>query len=63
MTAEQKSKLAQGLFYGVFFILLGDFITWAVPEVRSVKQGGKAAMILGGVMVLWGLAQLLPRRK
>lgn len=63
MTAEQKSKLAQGLFFGLLFLYLGDFMANIAGEYRSVKLSGKISMIMGGVIILWGILQCFAKRK
>lgn len=57
MTAEQKSKLAQGLFFGLLFLYLGDYMKGIAGEYGSVKMSGKISMVMGGVIVLWGILQ------
>lgn len=63
MTAERKSKLAQGLFFGLLFVYLGYFMKGCAPEHRSVKTSGKIAMVLGVVIVGWGVRQSLVKPK
>lgn len=63
MTAEQKSKLAQGLFFGLLFIYLGDFMRGCAPDYASVKYGGKIGVYMGGVIIMWGLWQCRTRPK
>ena len=63
MTAEQKSKLAQGLFFGLLFIYLGNFIQDCSGDYDSVKKGGKAGVIMGSVILAWGLWQCFVKPK
>ena len=63
MTAEQKSKLAQGLFFGLLFVCLGDYMRDIAAEYGSVKISGKISMVMGGVIVLWGIWQCRARPK
>jgi len=63
MTAEQKSKLAQGLFFGLLFVCLGYFMKGCSQEYRSVKNSGKIALVLGVVIVGWGVRQCLSKPK
>ncbi len=63
MTAVQKSKLAQGLFFGLLFAYLGYFMKGCAPEYKSVKRSGKFAMVMGAVIVGWGVRQALSKPK
>ena len=63
MIVEWKSKLAQGLFFGLLFVYLGYVMKGCAPEHRSVKNGGKAAMVMGVVIIGWGIRQALARPK
>lgn len=63
MTAGQRSRFAQGLVFGLFFLYLGYFMKGCAGNYDAVKNGGKAGMILGGLMVAWGVWQLLSRPK
>lgn len=63
MTAEQKSKLAQGLFFGLLFVYLGYFLKGCAPEYTTVKGSGKIAMVMGVLMVGWGLRQAFAKPK
>ena len=63
MTVEQKSKLAQGLFFGLLFVYLGYFMKGCAPEYASVKGGGKVAMVMGAVIIGWGVRQALSKPK
>jgi hypothetical protein len=63
MTAEQKSKLAQGLFFGLLFLYIGSFMTGVAREYGSVKMSGRISMVMGGVIVLWGISQCFPKPK
>lgn len=63
MTAEQKSNLAQGLFFGLLFLYLGYFMKGCAGDYKSVKLGGKAGMIMGGVILLWGIRRCFSRPK
>lgn len=63
MTAEQKSKLAQGLFFGLLFLFLGDFMKGCAPKYESVKDSGKFAMSMGYVIIAWGLLQCFAKSK
>ena len=55
--------LGQGLFFGLFFLYLGYFMKGCSGGYKSVKVGGKAGMIMGGVMVLWGIRQCFSKPK
>ncbi|MCE9518376.1 MAG: hypothetical protein K8R87_02225 [Verrucomicrobia bacterium] len=55
ITPEQKSKIAQGLFFGLLFLFLGNFIKGCAGEYKTVKYGGEFGMIMGGVIIAWGL--------
>jgi hypothetical protein len=63
MIAEQKSRLAQGLFFGLLFFFLGGFMRDAGQRHRSVKRAGKAAEVMGVVIVAWGVRQAFVRPK
>jgi hypothetical protein len=63
MTAEQKSRLAQGLFFGLLFVYLGYFMKGCAGEYESVKSSGKIGMVMGAVIVGWGIRQALARPK
>ena len=61
MSTEWKSRLAQGLFFGLLFLYIGYSMKGCAGAYKSVKMGGKAGMIMGGVIVLWGIGQCLMR--
>ena len=63
MTASQKSRLGQGLFFGVFFILLGSLMKYWTENGTAPYNGGRAATVLGVVIVVWGAAALFKPRK
>jgi hypothetical protein len=63
MTSEQKSKLAQGLVFGLLFLYLGYFMKGCAGEYDSVKYGGKFGMIMGGVIIVWGVWQCWAKPK
>ncbi len=54
MTAAQKNRLGQGLFFGVFFIILGSLIRYWTEKGTAPYDGGRAAFVMGIVIVLWG---------
>jgi hypothetical protein len=54
MTASQKSRLGQGLFFGVFFIVLGSLMKFWTERGTAPYNGGRAALALGIFLVLWG---------
>jgi hypothetical protein len=56
MTASQKSQLGQGLFFGVFFIILGSLIRYWTEKGTAPYNGGRAAFIMGIVIVFWGVS-------
>ena len=57
MTAGQKSKLAQGLVFGLFFLYIGYFMKGCAGAYVAVKNGGRFGMIMGGVIIAWGVWQ------
>lgn len=63
MTSEKKIKVAQGLFFGLFFLWLGDFMKGCAGEYYSVKKSGEFVVIMGGVIIVWGLWQCLSKPK
>lgn len=54
MTVSQKSRLGQGLFFGAFFIILGSLIRYWTEKGSAPYNGGRAAFVMGFVIVLWG---------
>lgn len=62
MTASQKSRLGQGLFFGAFFIILGSLIRYWAERGTAPYDGGRVAFFMGIVIVLWGAWALVPRR-
>jgi hypothetical protein len=63
MTAEQKSKLAQGLFFGALFLCLGYFLKHVAADYQPVKKSGKFVIFMGGIIVAWGIWQSLAKPK
>lgn len=63
MTSEQKSKLAQGLFFGLLFLFLGDFIKGCANDYEAVRLSGKFTKFMGGVIIAWGLWQCFAKPK
>lgn len=54
MTAGQKSRLGQGLTFGVFFILLGSLMRYLSEGRTSTFYGGTVAIVLGSFIMIWG---------
>ena len=64
MTAEQKSKLAQGLFFGLLFLFLGYFMKGCEGrQYAPVRASGKITVLMSGVIILWGIWQCRARPK
>lgn len=63
MTAGQKSKLAQGLVFGLLFLYLGYFIKGCAGSEDSIKITGKFVMVMGGLIVIWGAWQGFGKRQ
>ncbi len=63
MTASQKSRLGQGLFFGVFFVVLGCLIKFWTDRGTLQYDGGQVSMVLGIVIVLWGAFPLFSKSK
>lgn len=65
MTSEQKSRLAQGIVFGLFFLWLGDFMKECRSSHDAVKLAGKFVRVMGVLMMVWGAGQcfLKPRTK
>jgi hypothetical protein len=56
MTAAQKNRLGQSLFFGLFFIVLGSLIRYWTEKGTAPYDGGRAAFFMGIVIVLWGVS-------
>lgn len=66
MTSDQRKKLAQGLTFGLFFFLVGNFMKFTVQKHSVSYHGGDVAIFMGFVIFAWGwlqlaMAQALPR--
>lgn len=63
MTAEQKTGLAQGLAFGLFFQVLGNFIKDVTFKPQAPYYGGAVAEIMGYVIFAWGCTHLVAAKK
>jgi hypothetical protein len=63
MTASQKSRLGQGLFFGVFFVVLGCLIKFWTDRGTAQFYGGQISLVLGIAIVLWGAFPLFVKSK
>lgn len=55
MTTEQRNRLSQGLFFGLLFGCFGYLMKGCAGKFDAVKNGGKFGMIMGALMVAWGI--------
>jgi hypothetical protein len=63
MTPEQKTGLAQGLAFGLFFQFLGDFIKEVSRKPDAPYYGGAVAEIMGYVIFAWGCTHLVTAKR
>jgi hypothetical protein len=63
MTPEQKTGLAQGLTFGLFFQFLGDFIKEVSRKPDLPYYGGAVAEIMGYVIFAWGCTHLVAGKR
>lgn len=63
MTASQKSRLGQGLFFGLFFVVLGCLMKFWNLRDDAPYYGGQISLILGIVIVLWGAFPLFSKAR
>ncbi len=63
MTAEQKTGLAQGIAFGMFFQLLGNFIKDVTAKPQAPYYGGAIAEIMGYVIFAWGCTHLVAAKR
>jgi len=54
MDRPLRVKIAQCLAYGIFFQFAGWLMKEYDPDLRAVKYGGKAAFVMGSVLVVYG---------
>lgn len=63
MTSEQKTGLAQGLIFGYFFQLLGDFMKEVSSKPEAPYYGGAICEIMGYVIFAWGCTHLVAAKR
>ena len=63
MNKEQKSRLLQGIVFGLFFQILGYKMRGWTLGAYSVRIGGTIAMIMGFVVFAWGCWHLVEAKK
>lgn len=63
MTSEQKTRLAQGLIFGYFFQLLGDFMKEVSSKPAAPYYGGAICEIMGYVIFAWGCTHLVAAKR
>ena len=63
MTPEQKTGLSQGLAFGLFFQILGDFIKEVTRKPDLPYYGGQIAEIMGYVIFAWGCTHLVAAKR
>ena len=65
MTPEQKTGFLQGLAFGLFFQVLGDFIKEVSrkPDLQLPYYGGQVAEIMGYVIFAWGCTHLVAAKR
>jgi hypothetical protein len=64
MTASEKSRLGQGLFFGAFFLVLGWLMKFWTEGGTAPNTGGRVSMAAGIILVLWGaMVFYKPRKK
>ena len=63
MTPEQKTGFAQGLAFGLFFQVLGDFMKDVARKPELPYYGGQVAEIMGYVIFAWGCTHLVAAKR
>jgi cyanate permease len=63
MTPDQRTKLTQGIVFGVFFQYLGYFIKDAATKHTPPYVGGYAGMIMGFIIFAWGCSHLVAAKR
>ena len=59
MTPVQRTRLAQGIVFGLFFYFLGSFIKDVVVRYTPAYYGGWAGIVMGFIIFSWGWSHLL----
>jgi hypothetical protein len=63
MTPDQRTKLTQGIVFGVFFQCLGYFIKEVTSKPNPTYVGGVIAMIMGFIIFAWGCSHLVAAKQ
>lgn len=63
MTPDQRTKLTQGIVFGVFFQCLGYFIKDVATKNTPPYFGGVIGMVMGFIIFAWGCAHLVAAKK
>jgi fucose permease len=63
MTPDQRTKLTQGIVFGVFFQYLGYFIRDVSTKNTPPYFGGVTCMIMGFIIFAWGCSHLVAAKR
>jgi fucose permease len=63
MTADQRTKLSQGIAFGIFFQYLGYFIKDVSTKHTPPYFGGVIGMVMGFVIFAWGCSHLVAAKR
>lgn len=63
MNPDQRTKLTQGIVFGVFFQYLGYFIKDVAAKHSAPYFGGMIGMIMGFIIFAWGCSHLVAAKR
>ncbi len=63
MTPDQRTKLSQGIAFGVFFQYLGYFIKDVATKRTPPYVGGVIGIVMGIIIFAWGCSHLVAAKR